>query len=104
MNQVNKTYLPIAKQVCKRIRQANIPCGIKWISLKESIYIKLGTNNSDIYSGLRISNHNGKLLQRYNLRFDINQSYKEIIKGREYFFYCNNDLNGLIMKIIKEVK
>lgn len=103
MNQVDKIYLHVSNNICKRIRDVGINCGIKWISLNESIYIQFGFNNSDRYYRLRVSNHPGKVLQRYNLRFDIEQSYKQKIQGKEYFFYCMNDLNGLIMKIIKEV-
>lgn len=104
MLQVNKKYLSIAKDICNKLRDVNIPCGIKWISLRESIYIKLGIDKYDAYCGLRISDHDGKYLQKYNLRLDFKQSKKEIIKNKEYLLYCLNDIDGLIMKIIKEIK
>jgi len=97
-----ETNLKIGKEICKRFSKISINSHITaYNKFNNSLYIHLGDLNNP-YNGIRISDHQGKLIERYSLRSDLKQSEKITHKNKQFFIYCFNDLNGMITKIIKE--
>ena len=95
-------FKKLAQQVCNRLKNLGIHCHItSYNKFNNSVYVRLGDLSNE-YNGIRFSNHQGKLREKYSLRTDINQSQKLIYGRKKYNLYCLNDINGMILKIIKE--
>lgn len=98
MNEFKRT----AQKVCNRLKRVGIKCHIThYNKFNNSVYVRLGDLQSE-YNGIRFSNHFGKLNTRYSVRSDMNQSKKILHEGKQYFLYSMNDIDGMILRIMKE--
>lgn len=92
----------LAKEIKHTLREVHIHCHTR-MGNKYHNSIYLGINKIvDPYAGIRLSDHQGKLTTRYNLRSDITQSEKIQYKGKTFFMYSLNDIKGLLMRVMKE--
>ena len=91
-----------ARSVSRKLREVHIDNRIiAYNRHGNSLYIQL-EDSRDPYHAIRFSDHRGRLVSRYSLRSDLKQS--EVIEygGWTYFMYAENDLRGLIMRVMKE--
>jgi hypothetical protein len=92
----------VAYKITEDLRKVGVNCHISSYSKNNnSIYIRLGNLDND-YDCIRISDHNGKNITRFSLRIDLNQSKKLKVNGKEFKFYCFNDIQGMLKKVRKE--
>lgn len=97
------SYKKLAIDICLKLREVGIIAYTDQESRNNSIYIRFSGKN-DIYDGIRIADHQGKLERRYCLRMDTLKSEKIKYAGKMFYMYSKNDINGMLMRIKKEMK
>jgi len=93
----------VISELFRKLRAVGLKPWIYTIAQTGSVYVKFADTRM---RSLRIGDHNGREKYRYkwNLRFDVKDSFEETDRGVHRFYFAFSDIDGMVkrMKQYKE--